>query len=106
MNPNEDVLMHYGMPRRSGRYPWGSGDDPYQHGKDFLSRVDVRIVYIKGIIVIVQVVVCSKAFDEAHNVYLVISRIFRFYKDEYYLTVAFIVRNRNIDDVTSGSAYV
>ena len=36
----EDILMHYGMPRRSGRYPWGSGEDPYQHGKDFLSRVD------------------------------------------------------------------
>ena len=35
-----DVLMHYGMPRRSGRYPWGSGDDPYQHGRDFLGRVD------------------------------------------------------------------
>lgn len=31
--------MHYGMPRRSGRYPWGSGDDPYQHSGDFLSRV-------------------------------------------------------------------
>ena len=37
----KDILMHYGMPRRSGRYPWGSGDDPYQHGsKDFLSRVE------------------------------------------------------------------
>lgn len=36
----EDILMHYGMPRRSGRYPWGSGEDPYQHGKDFLSRVE------------------------------------------------------------------
>lgn len=23
-------LYHYGIPRRSGRYPWGSGDDPYQ----------------------------------------------------------------------------
>ena len=22
----KDILMHYGMPRRSGRYPWGSGD--------------------------------------------------------------------------------
>lgn len=40
LNGDEDALMHYGMPRRSGRYPWGSGDDPYQHGKDFLSRVD------------------------------------------------------------------
>ena len=27
------------MPRRSGRYPWGSGEDPYQHSGDFLSRV-------------------------------------------------------------------
>ena len=24
-------LYHYGMPRRSGRFPWGSGDNPYQH---------------------------------------------------------------------------
>ena len=36
----EEMLMHYGMPRRSGRYPWGSGKDPYQHGTDFLGRVD------------------------------------------------------------------
>ena len=36
----EAELMHYGMPRRSGRYPWGSGDEPYQHGRDFLGRVD------------------------------------------------------------------
>lgn len=27
----EDILMHYGMPRRSGRYPYGSGENPYQH---------------------------------------------------------------------------
>lgn len=36
----EAVLLHYGMPRRSGRYPWGSGDNPYQHSGDFLSRYD------------------------------------------------------------------
>lgn len=36
----EEMLMHYGMPRRSGRYPWGSGDNPYQHSGDFLSRVE------------------------------------------------------------------
>lgn len=36
----EEMLMHYGIPRRSGRYPWGSGEDPYQHGSDFLGRVD------------------------------------------------------------------
>lgn len=28
----DDKLYHYGTPRHSGRYPWGSGKDPYQHG--------------------------------------------------------------------------
>ena len=41
MNPIvEEILMHYGTPKRSGRYPWGSGDNPYQHSGDFLSRVN------------------------------------------------------------------
>ena len=41
MNPiAEEILMHYGMPKRSGRYPYGSGDNPYQHGGDFLSRIE------------------------------------------------------------------
>ena len=40
LNGDEEVLMHYGMPRRSGRYPWGSGDDPYQRTGDFLGRID------------------------------------------------------------------
>ena len=36
-----EELMHYGVARRSGRYPWGSGEDPHQHGsRDFLGRVD------------------------------------------------------------------
>nr|DAJ59456.1 MAG TPA: RNA dependent RNA polymerase [Bacteriophage sp.] len=38
--PPLNELMHYGMPRRSGRYPWGSGKEPYQHSGDFLSRVE------------------------------------------------------------------
>lgn len=43
MNPvAEEInfLMHYGMPRRSGRFPWGSGDNPYQHSGDFLARIE------------------------------------------------------------------
>ena len=36
----DEILMHYGMPRRSGRYPWGSGDDPYQRTGDFLGRIE------------------------------------------------------------------
>lgn len=35
-----DTLAHYGTKRHSGRYPWGSGRNPYQHSGDFLSRVD------------------------------------------------------------------
>lgn len=37
---DKEFLEHYGMPRRSGRYPWGSGEDPYQSRNDFLGRVD------------------------------------------------------------------
>ena len=37
---DEEYLEHYGMPRRSGRYPWGSGDEPYQHSRDFIGRVE------------------------------------------------------------------
>lgn len=36
----KDILMHYGTPRHSGRYPWGSGDNPYQHTNTFLNRVN------------------------------------------------------------------
>ncbi len=37
---NDNELMHYGTPRHSGRYPWGSGENPYQHSGDFLSRIE------------------------------------------------------------------
>ncbi len=34
-----DALMHYGTKRHSGRYPWGSGENPYQRdNKGFLQR--------------------------------------------------------------------
>ena len=35
-----EYLQHYGIPRRSGRYQWGSGDDSYQRTGDFLTRID------------------------------------------------------------------
>lgn len=44
-NTDENFLAHYGTKRHSGRYPWGSGDNPYQHDRafgtsgDFLSRI-------------------------------------------------------------------
>ena len=34
-----DVLEHYGTPRHSGRYPWGSGKNP-QRNRNFLQRAD------------------------------------------------------------------
>ncbi len=33
------VLMHYGTPRHSGRYPWGSGKDPYQNAVGWRGHV-------------------------------------------------------------------
>ena len=34
-----DELKHYGMPRRSGRYPWGSGQDGYQRAISWRAHV-------------------------------------------------------------------
>ena len=36
-----DELYHYGIKRRSGRYPWGSGTKKSRNASDFLSTVDV-----------------------------------------------------------------
>lgn len=39
MHDYEDILCHYGTPRHSGRYPYGSGENPYQReNRDFLGR--------------------------------------------------------------------
>ena len=53
-----DELKHYGMPRRSGRYPWGSGGDPYQRSLGWRGHIqkmqeqglsDVEIAKREGI---------------------------------------------------------
>lgn len=36
---DDSYLEHYGTPRRSGRYPWGSGGTPEQNHKSFLGMV-------------------------------------------------------------------
>lgn len=33
------TLIHYGTPRHSGRYPWGSGENPYQRYANFKGNV-------------------------------------------------------------------
>lgn len=37
MDEFDDILVHYGTPRHSGRYPWGSGENPYQRSRDFMT---------------------------------------------------------------------
>lgn len=41
---NSEFLRHYGVGHdkggHSGRFPWGSGKEPYQHSGDFLSRCE------------------------------------------------------------------
>ena len=34
-----DIIAHYGILERSGRYPWGSGENPYQRLQDFSGAV-------------------------------------------------------------------
>lgn len=40
MKPSLDHLMHYGIARKSGRYPYGSGEDPHQSDRGFLEQYD------------------------------------------------------------------
>lgn len=40
LDKDEDYLMHYGTKYHSGRYPYGSGDQPFQHDGDFLTRIE------------------------------------------------------------------
>ena len=34
----DEIVKHYGTPRHSGRYPWGSGENPYQHEDGWLTE--------------------------------------------------------------------
>lgn len=43
-------IYHYGIPRRSGRYPWGSGDRPFQSAKGDIKKVQQRDTGISGYI--------------------------------------------------------
>lgn len=36
---SDEYIEHIGTPRHSGRYPWGSGENPNQRGKQFLDQV-------------------------------------------------------------------
>ena len=40
LDGNAEELFHYGTKFHSGRYPYGSGDQPFQHDGDFLTRVE------------------------------------------------------------------
>lgn len=41
--PKPDEIFHYGMPQRSGRYPWGSGGRPYQRLEAKAARMENRL---------------------------------------------------------------
>lgn len=38
-----DEIYHYGMPERSGRYAWGSGDRPYQRLEGRVRKVEKKL---------------------------------------------------------------
>lgn len=43
MYTTQSYIIHYGMPQRSGRYAWGSGDRPYQRLEKKASRMENRL---------------------------------------------------------------
>ena len=46
--PSLDKLLHYGVKRKSGRYPWGSGDEGMQRDSSYAFREDVDALRAKG----------------------------------------------------------
>lgn len=36
-------LQHYGTPRHSGRYPWGSGKNPFQSEQSMMRYIDTQL---------------------------------------------------------------
>ena len=44
----DNYLAHYGIKRKSGRYPWGSGKRPHQHegGKDAVADIAILATWI------------------------------------------------------------
>lgn len=46
---DEDLIAHYGVKRRSGRYPWGSGKDPNQHEGAFSFRKEYKRLKDSGL---------------------------------------------------------
>lgn len=46
IDDSDEDIKHYGTPRHSGRYPWGSGDNPYQRNAAFLAQY--RDLHDKG----------------------------------------------------------
>lgn len=62
-------LKHYGILRRSGRYPWGSGKDPYQRRGDFLSLVaDMRKEGFTDAEIAKGFDMTTKQFRERHSI--------------------------------------
>lgn len=40
VSDDDEYLEHIGIARRSGRYPWGSGEDPYQRSRMFKAYME------------------------------------------------------------------
>lgn len=40
---NNGYLVHYGVPRKSGRYKWGSGKNPFHHGNSIPRKIKQKL---------------------------------------------------------------
>jgi hypothetical protein len=45
---NENYLVHYGTPKHSGRYPWGSGNRPYQSEENSATYAEKKAQALKS----------------------------------------------------------
>ena len=45
----DDILIHVGQKRRSGRYPWGTGENPFQHESWYKFLSDYKALRDRGL---------------------------------------------------------
>lgn len=70
-----DDLIHYGVKRRSGRYPWGSGDRPYQS--------DAKKAIDRGVRNINTIHPAYKQFPKSHQIAIATEHKERIFRDNY-----------------------
>ena len=92
-------LYHYGVPRRSGRYKWGSGKNPFHHGADGGAR-KIKRLEKKANRMATMASMNKRAASDANNPFRSVNNI----NAKYYGRKA-SKYNQRLENAKTGNAY-